>query len=162
MTPSNRAKPGCDPQAAADLLRALAHPMRLQILCRLLEGEVSVSGFESELGLKQPNLSQQLAQLREAYLVTTRREAKSVYYRLADPRVQNILDALRQALSGPISAPPRPAARPPVAARPARKTLMLSAPMPSAPLPSTPMRPTRVTAAAECGVFSIAGWPAHD
>ncbi|MDN3564872.1 metalloregulator ArsR/SmtB family transcription factor, partial [Paeniroseomonas aquatica] len=65
-TPALHGASGCDPQAVAEFLRALAHPMRLSILCRLLEGECAVSGFETELGLKQPNLSQQLAMLREA------------------------------------------------------------------------------------------------
>lgn len=87
----------CDARAAADFLRALAHPMRLRILCRLLEGELPVHGFEAELGLRQPSLSQQLGQLREAGLVVTRREAKSVFYRLADDRVRTVLDALRSA-----------------------------------------------------------------
>jgi DNA-binding transcriptional ArsR family regulator len=88
--------PICDPQIAADLLRSLAHPMRLAILCRLLDGELNVGGFEAELGLRQPSLSQQLGLLRESGLVATRREAKSVIYRIADRRVALLLDALRQ------------------------------------------------------------------
>ena len=74
----------CDPRAATELLRAIAHPMRLIILCRLLDGELAVSGFESEMNLKQPSLSQQLGLLRDAGLVTARREAKSVVYALAN------------------------------------------------------------------------------
>jgi DNA-binding transcriptional ArsR family regulator len=102
-----------DVQAAADLLRALAHPMRLQILCRLLQGEVSVAGFESELGMKQPSLSQQLGQLREASLVTTRRVAKSVFYSLADDRLHPLLDALRVTFASvPRDEPPPPPGRP--------------------------------------------------
>jgi DNA-binding transcriptional ArsR family regulator len=102
-----------DVQAAADLLRALAHPTRLQILCRLLQGEVSVAGFESELGMKQPSLSQQLGQLREASLVTTRRVAKSVFYSLADDRLPPLLDALRVTFaSAPRDEPPPPPGRP--------------------------------------------------
>jgi DNA-binding transcriptional ArsR family regulator len=101
-----------DVQAAADLLRALAHPMRLQILCRLLQGEVSVAGFESELGMKQPSLSQQLGQLREASLVTTRRVAKSVFYSLADDRLHPLLDALRVTFASvPRDEPPPPPGR---------------------------------------------------
>ncbi|HEX2939774.1 MAG TPA: metalloregulator ArsR/SmtB family transcription factor [Rhodopila sp.] len=84
----------CDPHAAADFLRALAHPARLQILCRLLHGEVSVAGMEAELGLCQPSLSQQLAQLRAVGLVTTRRQAKSVFYSLADDRVRPVIATL--------------------------------------------------------------------
>ena len=97
MSKNTEQRGTCDPQAAAELLRALAHPMRLQILCRLLDGELAVAGFETELGLKQPSLSQQLASLREAGLVATRREAKSVFYRLADDRVRILLAALHEA-----------------------------------------------------------------
>lgn len=137
----------CDPQAAADFLRALAHPMRLRILCRLIDGEVAVAEFESVLGLKQPSLSQQLAQLREAGLVATRREAKSVFYSLADSRVGIVLDALRSAFPSGARAegarPPKPASRP--------HTRMATVPR---------GRPKAARAAGECGVFSIAGWPA--
>lgn len=128
----------CDPQAAVDFLRSLAHPMRLRILCRLVEGELPVSGFETELGLKQPNLSQQLGQLREAGLVSTRREAKSIFYRLADARVEIVLDALRAAFAGDAHAvsPPRVPALPP----------KMPPPRPAAEI-------------AECGVFPVVGWP---
>lgn len=109
---------GCDAEAAADLLRALAHPMRLRILCRLLDGECAVAGFESELGLKQPSLSQQLAALREAGLVATRRRSTSIIYRLADARVAPVLAALRGAMAGPAPATP-PLPRPGTEPRPA-------------------------------------------
>jgi DNA-binding transcriptional ArsR family regulator len=136
----------CDPRAAADLLRAMAHPMRLTILCRLLDGEMPVSAFESEMGLKQPSLSQQLGLLREAGLVSTRRESKSVVYCLANDRLHVILDALRSFFA---DTPLTPAHR--------------QAPMPTRPVaPSQmpqPMRPV-VSVATECGVFSVAGWPA--
>ncbi len=142
----------CDPQAAAELLRALAHPMRLQILCRLLAGELAVGGFESELGLKQPNLSQQLGQLREAGLVTTRREAKAVFYSLADERVRIILDAVRHAFD----APPQPHTSPRIPVTAARQMLR---PLSAKPEQTAPAK-TQPRAATECGVFSVAGWPA--
>jgi DNA-binding transcriptional ArsR family regulator len=133
---------GCDPEAAAEFLRALAHPMRLRILCRLLEGELAVAGFEAELGLRQPNLSQQLAALREAGLVATRREAKSVVYRLADDRIVGVLEALRHAMGG-LAAPPARAAE--------------TMPRPAGPAAAVaPLRPSR--AAGEAGVFAMAGW----
>ena len=134
-----------DPQQAAELLRAVAHPTRLQILCRLLDGELAVAGFEAELGLKQPSLSQQLGQLREAGLVATRREAKSVFYRLADPRVAILLDALRRAFDHVApSADRRTDASPPAAPN-------ILVRRPSAPS-------ARLTAgAAECGVFPVVG-----
>ncbi len=135
--------PACDPEVAAEFLRALAHPMRLRILCRLLEGELSVAGFESELGLKQPNLSQQLAALREAGLVATRRESKSIVYSLTDARVAEVLEALRVAFSAgaPGVSIPCPPAQP-------------------APLAVTtaPPRPAKHQPSGEAGVFAIAGW----
>nr|WP_294523173.1 metalloregulator ArsR/SmtB family transcription factor [uncultured Rhodopila sp.] len=129
----------CDHRAAADLLRALAHPMRLQILCRLLDGEASVATLESELGLKQPNLSQQLGQLREARLVATRREAKSIVYSLSDGRVRAVLDAVAAATHETPIAPVRTAL-----ARPAA---------------GVPAAARRATGSAECSVFAVAGWP---
>jgi ArsR family transcriptional regulator len=138
----------CDPQKAAELLRALAHPMRLQILCRLLDGELSVSGFESELGLKQPNLSQQLGHLREAELVTTRREAKSIFYSLSDERVRGILDALRLVMGSSATPAAKPATR--STARPVARS--------AAAAPTATAVPA-VPEPAGCGVFSIAGWP---
>lgn len=136
----------CDPQAAAEFLRALAHPMRLQILCRLLDGEAAVAAFESELGLKQPNLSQQLGLLREAKLVNTRREAKSIFYSLADEQVRRILTALRDAFG----AAGRPAAAPAHSAAAGQRPTVLAAARQSA---AAQRRPAR-----ECGVFSVAGW----
>lgn len=157
--------PSCDPQAAADLLRALAHPMRLQILCRLLDGEVAVAGFETELGLKQPNLSQQLGQLREANLVATRREAKSIFYRLADDRIQIILDALRTCFAGdtagPVPAPRDPAPRDPRPRDPGPRDPgpPRALPRPVAATPTAPAPHVIKAVASECGVFSSAGWP---
>lgn len=136
---------GCDPQTAAEFLRALAHPMRLQILCRLLDGELSVAGFESELGLKQPNLSQQLGQLREAALVTTRREAKSIIYSLSDERVHGLLEALHRVMGAAGAARRQPVAPP--AARPTVRAPRASRAAVAPPAP------------AGCGLFSVAGWP---
>jgi ArsR family transcriptional regulator len=128
--------------------------MRLVILCRLLDGELAVSGFETELGLKQPSLSQQLGQLREAGLVATRRASKSVFYRLADARVHTVLAALRAAFgeaAEPVAAGPSPLPSP----RDAR-------PVPPAASPRNGRPAPRAVAQAdsECGVFSSAGWPA--
>jgi ArsR family transcriptional regulator len=141
---------GCDSQAAAEFLRALAHPTRLQILCRLLDGEAAVGAFESELGLKQPNLSQQLGLLREAGLVTTRREAKSIFYSLADDKVRTVLDALRHTF-GATAAPNDRVLRPRAGQRP---VVLASATAPT-PRPKTPQA---AQSGGECGVFSVAGW----
>jgi DNA-binding transcriptional ArsR family regulator len=73
--------------AATEKLRVFAQPQRLMILSYLLSGERGVAEIEKATGIGQPTLSQQLAELRRAELVVTRREAKLVYYRLADDSV---------------------------------------------------------------------------
>jgi len=62
--------------------------MRLMILSLLLQGEKSVSEIDMATGIGQPGLSQQLAELRRAELVTTRRQAKQVFYSIADESVE--------------------------------------------------------------------------
>lgn len=84
---------------ASDLLKALANPNRLSIICLLLEGESSVAEIESELGIRQPTLSQQLGELREARMVASRRDAKHIYYRIADDRAGRIVKTLREVFS---------------------------------------------------------------
>jgi DNA-binding transcriptional ArsR family regulator len=75
-------------QARAALIgRALADPKRLCVLEALAVGEASVSELSSCVGCQVPNMSQHLAVLRSAGLVTTRRDGSTVYYRLADPKV---------------------------------------------------------------------------
>jgi DNA-binding transcriptional ArsR family regulator len=69
---------------AVEKLRVFAQPQRLMILSYLLGGERQVADIEAATGVTQPALSQQLAELRRADLVKTRREAKRVHYRLAD------------------------------------------------------------------------------
>jgi DNA-binding transcriptional ArsR family regulator len=76
-----------DYQRSAVIGRALADPKRLCVLESLAEGEVSVSDLSSRVGCQVPNMSQHLAVLRSAGLVSTRRDGNTVYYRLADPRV---------------------------------------------------------------------------
>lgn len=72
---------------AADRLRKFAQPQRLMILSLLREGEKSVTEIDAATGIGQPALSQQLAELRKAELVTTRRQAKQIYYSLAHESV---------------------------------------------------------------------------
>ena|SRR3990170_3718642 len=81
-----------DRQRYAAVSRALADPKRLCVLEILSSGERSVSDLSREAACHVPNMSQHLAVLRSAGLVTTRREGSTVYYRLSDPR---ILEAYR-------------------------------------------------------------------
>jgi DNA-binding transcriptional ArsR family regulator len=80
--------------AAADFLKKVAHPNRLMIVCALVDGERSVRDLEDTLGIRQPGLSQQLAELREAGLIAGRKDGKQVFYRLADPRVATLVATL--------------------------------------------------------------------
>ncbi|MCP1673548.1 ArsR family transcriptional regulator [Natronocella acetinitrilica] len=79
---------------ASGLLRMLAHEDRLLLLCQLTEGELCVSDLEERLDIRQPSLSQQLGVLRRQQLVTTRREGRHIYYRIADARAQRVLATL--------------------------------------------------------------------
>ena len=74
-------------QRYAAVGRALADPKRLCVLESLAAGELSVSELSVRVGCQVPNMSQHLAVLRSAGLVSTRRDGNTIYYRLADPRV---------------------------------------------------------------------------
>lgn len=74
--------------AATEKLKVYAQPQRLMILSCLLHGEKTVGGIESATGIGQPALSQQLAELRRAEMVRTRKESKQVFYDLADDNIR--------------------------------------------------------------------------
>ena len=99
---------GVEPAVAQ--LRALANPARLGILLTLLAGERSVAALEAALGLRQPNLSQHLGELREAGLVVARREARAVIYALADDAARRLAASLVQGFGGAAVPPPGPVA----------------------------------------------------
>jgi DNA-binding transcriptional ArsR family regulator len=81
---------------AATMLKALSNEKRLMILCKLLEhGEMSVNALIGHVGLSQSALSQHLARMREEKIVDTRRDAQQIFYRVADPRVREILKTLK-------------------------------------------------------------------
>lgn len=81
---------------AASLMRVLANERRLMILCQLEEGELSVGEIRGRLGLSQSALSQHLALLREENIVSTRREAQSIFYRITDPAAVKIIGTLAE------------------------------------------------------------------
>lgn len=87
-------EPPFDVDAAASMLRALANPMRLAVALRLLEGSCTVATLETELGLRQPNLSQQLAELRDAGVVSAERQSRNMIYSLADDEQRRLVQAL--------------------------------------------------------------------
>lgn len=79
---------------AASLLKALANPDRLLLLCQLVGGERAVSELGELTRIVQPSLSQQLGVLRGERLVATRREGKNVFYRVASPAALKLLETL--------------------------------------------------------------------
>ncbi len=86
---------------AAALLASMANAKRLLVLCSLVEGEKSVGEMAALAGLSQSALSQHLAKMRLAGLVTTRREAQTIYYHLASDRVRAVLETLYQLYCAP-------------------------------------------------------------
>lgn len=79
---------------AASVLKMLANPKRLRLLCALLDGDTSVKELEVALGETQPYVSGQLARLRAQGLVEAIKDGRTHRYRLADPRVTPILERL--------------------------------------------------------------------
>ncbi len=86
------------PELKAELFKALAHPARVRVLEVLCTGEFSVGDLQPEVGIELSHLSQQLAILRKAGLVATRKEATSVYYSLRDPLIGDLLNVARRLL----------------------------------------------------------------
>jgi ArsR family transcriptional regulator, virulence genes transcriptional regulator len=81
----------------AGLLRALANERRLMILCKLVEwGEANVNTLADVVGLSQSALSQHLAKMRAEGLVTFRRESQTLWYRIADPRIEQLFATLHK------------------------------------------------------------------
>ena len=79
---------------ACALLKVLANPDRLLLLCQLTQGEQCVSELEDALGIQQPTLSQQLGVLRSEQLVSTRREGKQIFYSFASKEAMAVMQVL--------------------------------------------------------------------
>ena len=86
---------------ASAFLKKMSNPDRLQVACALVEGEKSVRELEDMLGIRQPGLSQQLAELRTAGFVSARKEGKAVFYSLADERVKIFIRTMHQLFCAP-------------------------------------------------------------
>lgn len=79
---------------ACGLLKVLANPDRLLLLCQLSQGEYCVSELANLLNIMQPTLSQQLGVLRDEQLVNTRRDGKQIYYSIASKEAMAVLEVL--------------------------------------------------------------------
>ncbi|KWW98248.1 ArsR family transcriptional regulator [Carbonactinospora thermoautotrophica] len=90
-------------QLKAEFFKTLGHPARIRVLELLSEKERSVGEMLPEVGIEPAHLSQQLAVLRRAGLVTSRKQGSSVYYALTSPQVAELLAVARAILSGVLS-----------------------------------------------------------
>ena len=87
----------------AGVLRAVANERRLMILCKLVEwGEGNVNALAETVGLSQSALSQHLAKMRDEGLVTFRRESQTLWYRIADPRIEELFATLHRLYCKPL------------------------------------------------------------
>jgi DNA-binding transcriptional ArsR family regulator len=87
----------------ASICKTLADAKRLMILHELRDSEMSVGQLASGLGLPQSNVSQHLAILRERGIVTTRRDGTTIYYKLANPKIGEACDLVREVLADQLS-----------------------------------------------------------
>jgi DNA-binding transcriptional ArsR family regulator len=90
-------------QLKAEFFKTLGHPARIRVLELLSEREHAVAELVPQVGVEPANLSQQLAVLRRAGLVTTRKGGSTVYYSLTSPHVAELLAVARRILSGVLS-----------------------------------------------------------
>lgn len=87
-----------DINLASRSLKAMAHPLRLKILC-ILGGttEVSVQDIVDQVGTSQSNISQHLSILRDKGIIASRKDANKVYYRISDPKILQLISSMRVA-----------------------------------------------------------------
>jgi ArsR family transcriptional regulator len=76
-------------------MKAIAHPLRLKVLCVLGAGELSVQDIVDSVGTSQSNISQHLAILRDKGILSTRKDANRVYYRVGDQRTLKLVGMMR-------------------------------------------------------------------
>lgn len=83
----------CAPQVTG-LLKLMANEQRLQLLCKMRDREISVGELADLTGQAQSAVSQHLSRLRAGELVATRRDSRTIYYRIADPHVSALMGFL--------------------------------------------------------------------
>lgn len=87
-------------ETAARALKSIAHPLRLKILCVLGDKEICVQEIVDAVGTSQSNISQHLAILREKRILTARKEANRVFYRIDDSRILQLISMMREVFCG--------------------------------------------------------------
>ena len=87
-------------ESVAGLLKAIAHPQRLKILCSLSEGQKSVSELEAYCGASQSSVSQYLAKMKSEGLLSSRREAQQVFYKIHSPDLIKLMRSMQKIFCG--------------------------------------------------------------
>ena len=82
----------------AEMCKVFSHPKRLELINTLRDGEISAGELGGRLGLSKANLSQHLSMMRERRILVSRKEGNMVYYRIANPRLLEAFDMLRELL----------------------------------------------------------------
>ena len=85
-----------DVETASHSLKAMSHPLRLMILCKLGEGEFSVQDIVDNVGTSQSNISQHLAILREKGILSARKSANKVFYKVSDVKTLKLIEMMRE------------------------------------------------------------------
>lgn len=85
----------CDVDCTAEILKAIAHPTRLKILCILNSRELSVQVLVAETGTTQSNISQHLGVLKGRGILAARRDANRIYYRVRDAQLLQLISVMR-------------------------------------------------------------------
>jgi DNA-binding transcriptional ArsR family regulator len=87
---------GDDIREASEALKAMAHPLRLKILCLVGQNELMVQEIVDAVGTSQSNISQHLAVMRDRGLLASRKQANKVFYRIEDPRILRMIALMRE------------------------------------------------------------------
>lgn len=90
--------PNEDITLTADALKAMGHPLRWRILCVLGNSEMSVGEIVEKIGTSQSNVSQHLDQLRNKNIVSSRRDANRIYYRVRNDKLLDLIGTMRSVL----------------------------------------------------------------
>ena len=85
----------CQIDTATEVLKSIAHPIRLKILCFLIDGEKNVGEIEQQFGSTISNISQHLTVLRKANIINRRKEANFMYYSLKDDNISNLMESIK-------------------------------------------------------------------
>ncbi|MCP4132983.1 MAG: winged helix-turn-helix transcriptional regulator [bacterium] len=82
-------------ESVTEILKSIAHPIRLKILCFLMEGEKNVGEIEQQFGSTISNISQHLTVLRKASIINRRKEANFMFYSLKDRNIATLMDTIK-------------------------------------------------------------------